>query len=377
MSRILTLQRQARELGRLRTGTFDGRRPVRSDTWVISSHSEEYVDAAAAVWGGKPEKWQPQGNGAEQYRVITTSKVIDAILPPGDPLSQAYEMWNRGGCQRRCDGITELLSDNPCVCRAKFGEDFHEEKAGTVCNMTTRLNVMLPAMPDIGVWRAETHSFYAANELAGHVDTIRGLVGQQTMVPVRLRIEQRTRVSGGQTKHFPVIALELRGVTAGQVLAVGGGSDGGLVQLSGGARPLELTAADTEPATAAAPAGPVPDYLRAARACTSLVGVQEVWNRADAAGDLTPELKAQLKPIGDAWIANEQRAASGAASVVVAEPVGDPDELWSLIVAKTPNGWTTAQLENDLTEFTGGVSPADATAADLAKYLEQLRAGAR
>lgn len=375
MSRILTLQRQARELGRLRTGTFDGRRPVRSDTWVISSHSEEYIEAAAAVWGGKPEKWQPQGNGAEQYRVKTTSTTVDAILPPGDPLSQAYEMWNRGGCQRRCDGITELLSDNPCVCRAKFGEDFHTEKAGTVCNMTTRLNVMLPAMPDIGVWRAETHSFYAANELAGHVDTIRGLVGQQTMVPVRLRIEQRTRVSGGQTKHFPVIALELRGVTAGQVLAVGAG-DGGLVQLSGGAKPLELTGTTPAPP---APTEPVPDYLRAARACTSLAGVQEIWRRADAAGHLTEELKAQLTPIGTTWAENERRAAATAAdvSVVIAEPVGDPDELWALIVAKTPAGWTTAQLENDVTEFTGGVAPADASAEDLGKYLAELRAGAR
>jgi hypothetical protein len=366
MSRILTLQRQARELGRLRTGTFDGRKPMRSDTWVVSSHSEEYIEAAAAVWGGKPEKWQPQGNGAQQWRVITGSKAIDAILPPGDPLSQAYEMWNRGGCQRRCDGITELLSDNPCVCRAKYGEDFHEQKAGLVCNMTTRLNVMLPAMPDIGVWRAETHSFYAANELAGHVDTIRGLVGQQTMVPVRLRIEQRTRVSGGQTKHFPVIALELRGVTAGQVLAVGGG-DNGLVQIAGGARPLELTAA-----TPAAPPS-MPDYLAAARACYDLAGVQEVWKHADAAGHLTDELKALLKPIGDALAANprqrpdESTPDAGASS----------DELWQLIVMNVPDGWTTSFLDADFLEWSEGVIPADASTDVLTGYLAQLKAGLR
>jgi hypothetical protein len=367
MSRILTLQRQARELGRLRTGTFDGRRPVRSDTWVISSHSEEYIEAAAAVWGGKPEKWQPQGNGAQQYRVITTSTTVDAILPPGDPLSQAYEMWNRGGCARRCDGITELLSDNPCLCRAQFGEDFHEQRAGTVCNMTTRLNVMLPAMPDIGVWRAETHSFYAANELAGHVDTIRGLVGQQTMVPVRLRIEQRTRVAGGQTKHFPVIALELRGVTAGQVLAIGGGSGetSGLVSLAGGAKPLELTAA--------APSEPAPDYVRAARAAYSLEQVQEIWKRAEAAGHLTEELKAQLVPIGNA-LANQPKDAPQ----TPAAPVdADPEKLWMQVVMECPQGWTTAQLETDFTEFTGGVAPENATAADMAGYLQQLKAGAR
>jgi hypothetical protein len=255
------------------------------------------------------------------------------------------------------------------VCRAKYGEDFHEQKAGTVCNMTTRLNVMLPAMPDIGVWRAETHSFYAANELAGHVDTIRGLVGQQTMVPVRLRIEQRTRVSEGQTKHFPVIALELRGVTAGQVLAIGGGGEnGGLVALAGGAKPLELTAGQV------AATAEVPDYVRAARACYDLAGVQEIWKRAEAAGHLTDDLKAVLKPIGDALAAKPKAPPAAAESPGV---VDDPDELWMAIVGKTPEGWTTAQLENDFTEFTGGVSPGDAVAEDMAKYLEQLRAGAR
>jgi hypothetical protein len=57
--------------------------------------------------------------------------------------------------------------------------------------------------------------------------------------------------------------------------------------------------------------------------------------------------------------------------------VGDPDELWMLIVGRRPEGWTTAQLENDFTEFTGGVSPGDAVSEDMAKYLEQLKAGAR
>lgn len=70
-SRIRTAQKQARELGRLRTGysipNQDPKkrpRPVKSKTWVISSHAEHYVTAAADAWGGKVERWQPQGNGA-------------------------------------------------------------------------------------------------------------------------------------------------------------------------------------------------------------------------------------------------------------------------------------------------------------------------
>jgi hypothetical protein len=223
--RIMTMQRQARELGRLRTGLTDysGRkpRPVKSKTWIVTSHSGEYVQAAADVWGGKPEAWKPMGKGAEQFRVVTEAVSIDAILPPGDPLSQAYELWNAGGAVRRCDGMTDSLSDAPCLCRQQFGDEFWTNpQAGkdAVCKPTTRLNVIVPDLPDMGVWRMETHSYYAANEVTAAVDVLKGSLGDRAMVPVRLRIEQRTRVARGQTKHFPVVALELRGGTAGQVL---------------------------------------------------------------------------------------------------------------------------------------------------------------
>ena len=120
-SRIRTLQLQARELGRLRTGTFEkpagGKgRPTRSKTWIVTSPAERYIEAAAAEWGGKVEKWQPQGNGAQQFRVVTEAVAIDAILPPRDSLMQAYEMWSAGGIARKCDGVDEALSDGPCQC---------------------------------------------------------------------------------------------------------------------------------------------------------------------------------------------------------------------------------------------------------------------
>jgi len=357
VSRIITLQRQARELGRLRTGYTDGKRPKRSDTWVISSHSQDYIEAAANEWGGAPEKWQPQGNGAAQWRVITTTSAIDAILPPGDPLSQAYELWNKGGCARRCDGISESLTESPCVCRADFGEDFHEQPTGTVCNMTTRLNVMLPAMPDFGVWRAETHSYYAANELAGSVDTIRGLVGPQALIPVRLRIEQRTRVAGGQTKHFPVIALELRGITAGQLLS--GGSE--LQQITQASAPRQ-----------AIEATPVPDYVAAARAAFSLAQWREVWQKAKDAGHLTDALKAQLTPIGEAL----SQATKDAASAPAASE-RDPDDVWAEIVRKVPDGWDMPKLDEDFLAWSGGVASQHASAGQLEGYLSELTNGWR
>ena len=292
--RIITLQRQARELGRLRTGWSvpsdkpNGRpRPVKSKTWVVTSHAEHYVTAAAKAWGGSDERWQPQGAGAPQFRVITEAEAIDALLPPGDPLSQHNEMWNKGGCMRRCDVQTEQLTRQPCICLAQFGEEWHQQKKGTVCAATTRLNVMLPDMPDLGVWRCETHSFYAANEMAGTVDMVLSGTNGQGLVPVSLRIEPRSRVAGGQTKHFPVVVVEVRGITPRQALT--------------GPLPTALALDPSGSRAVAAIEASRPDYVALAEAALSSDDVRDVWRQARAAGHVHPkgedELSKQLMGI--------------------------------------------------------------------------------
>lgn len=279
--RIRTFQRQARELGRLRTGftnhTGEKSYPVKSRTWVVTSHAEHYVQAAADLWGGTVEKWQPLGAGAEQWRVITAADSIDAILPPGDPLSQGYEMWSKGGAQRRCDGITEGLSDRPCLCLAAFGDEWFKRSKGTVCSPTTRLNVLLPDVEDIGLWRVETHSYYAANEIAGAVDMVLAGTGGKAALPVRLRIEPRSRVADGKTKHYPVIALELRSITPRQAL-------------TGAVSSAALLGA---PQRAALEAGR-PDYVQEAEQARTPDDVRDLWWKAKNAGDLTPALEAVL-----------------------------------------------------------------------------------
>ncbi|MFJ5151440.1 hypothetical protein ACIQCF_07600 [Streptomyces sp. NPDC088353] len=286
--RIITNQRQARELGRLRTGWSVPNpdpnkrpRPVKSKTWVISSHAEHYVEKAAELYGGKVERWQPQGNGAPQFRVITEAQQLDAVLPGGDPLSQYNEMWNKGGCSRRCDGETEQLSRRPCLCIAEFGEDWYllrqnAYKKDKVCAATSRLNVVLLDMPDMGVWRAETHSFYASNELAGTVDMVLSGTGGKGLVPVTLRIEPRTRVAGGQTKHFPVVVVEVRGVTPRQALS--GPLPTAVALDPGGAGEGRL-----------AIEAPRPDYIADAEGALTSDDVRDVWRKARAAGHVSKE----------------------------------------------------------------------------------------
>lgn len=290
-ARLRNIQARAAEHGRLRTGYTDGKRPVRSATWVVTSHSEEHVRRAAALWGGEPEQWTPLNSTIQQWRVITRASSIEALITPGDPLNQYNELWSAGGCQRRCDGETELLSRQPCLCAAQFGEDWHEQKKGTVCSTTSRFNVMLPDLSGMGMWRAETHSFYAAAEWGGMVDMVLAGTDGQGFVPVTLRIEPRQVVRNGQTKRFPVVVVELRGVTPREALA----------------GPMNAAAAldpGTVPARAALEAAPAdqtqpqrPDYLAEARQCRTADEVRAVWHKANRAGHVDDELSRQLQQI--------------------------------------------------------------------------------
>lgn len=382
--RIISLQRQTRELGRLRTGWTDTSgekpRPVKSQTWVVTSHAEHYVRGAADAWGGTPEKWQPLGGGVVQWRVITETAALEALLPPGDPLSQCYEMWSKGGCARRCDGVTETLSNGPCICLAQHGDAFHEQPKGAVCAATSRLNVFLPDMPDVGMWRVETHSFYAAGEIAGAVDLIRSAVGTEAIIPIRLRIEQRQRRAEGRTKSFPVVVVELRGITTGQVL---GASVMGGRELAARAH-REAVGGDNTPSAAAittgptlTPSTPTPAGSRTLNArdeATLLQQIADVSSLAQLSG-MSQGVAANfdVNPAGPIPLAFRARAEQLKAPPAPGgeQPVLDPDELWAKVMRSVPEDWTTTQLEQDFAVF-AGIPAEQAGGADMAAYLEHL-----
>lgn len=326
--RIRNMQQQARELGRLRTGWSvphaDPRKgpvPVKSKYWVLTSHAEHYLHAAAELWGGDVEPWQPQGAGPEQFKLITKTEKLDALLPPGDPLSQYNEMWNRGGCLRRCDGETELLSRRPCLCAREFGEDWHLRPKEDVCSTTSRISVVLPDMPDMGVWRCETHSFYAANELAGTVGLVLSGTGGKGLVPVTLRIEPRKRVANGKTKHFPVVVVELRGVTPRQALT--------------GPLPTAV-ALDPTSAPRLALEAARPDYVGEIASALTVDDLHDTWRKAVRNGDMTPALEALWKARNEEVKAESVRPAKAREGAVEpdedgaidAEIIDDPADDW-------------------------------------------------
>lgn len=256
--RIIDLQRRLREIGRIRTGdttaTSNGsKRPRKLERFRLTSRDRKVIDVAAATWGGPVSEWDaPDGR---QWQVYLDADELSVIVPPGDmSFSQSYEQWSAGGCQARCDGQWDHLNDKACHC----------DPSDRDCNLHTRLSVMVPDLPGIGVWRLETHSYYAAVELGGLVDLCAAQAAAGTMIPARLRLEQRSvkRVDKGKvvTRRFavPVLDLDVHPLTLGP----GGQAVAG--QLAP-ASPAELGPA---PAAVLAPAPaitPVPEPERALR----------------------------------------------------------------------------------------------------------------
>lgn len=181
---IIGLQRRLREIARIRTGEqviIGGvARPRALSTFRITSADRAFIEAAAARYGGEPREWRaPSG---AQWEVITETSELAVLVPPTDiAFSQAYELWTAGGCQRRCDGARDLISDGPCACDPDARD----------CVPTTRLSLILHELPGLGVCRLESHGWYAAVELAGAVELVRAAFRDGRLLPARLLLERR------------------------------------------------------------------------------------------------------------------------------------------------------------------------------------------
>lgn len=209
MSPIIDMQRRMVEVGRIRMGKKDGNRPVKLDTFRLTSRDKTRLDEAAGLYGGTVLPWADREG---EFELVTDADSLPILLIPGQALSQWYETWSAGGCQRRCDGVTEVLSDKPCVCDTESRDD-------RTCKPTTRLSVMLRDVPGLGCWRLESHGYYAAVELAATAGMLEQATARGQLLPARLRIDQRRQVKDGKTTRYavPVIDIDIR---IGDALAI-------------------------------------------------------------------------------------------------------------------------------------------------------------
>lgn len=224
---IASLARRLPEAGRIRTGMKSGKAMKALAEFRFTSHDQEALGQIAEMYGGEVKPWSDPKAAAGQFECITDAPEIRVVLPP-DPLggTPIYELWGGGGCERRCDGVTcttqQAGPDGPepvdidCICVAR------NEMA---CKVTTRLNVILPEVRFAGVWRLDTKSFNAAQELPGMVDMIQSQQARG-LAYATLSLKQRRSVQAGQTRKFVVPQL---GVPASiEQLAAGGSRLGSL-----------------------------------------------------------------------------------------------------------------------------------------------------
>lgn len=325
---IIDVQVRMRELGRIRIGQKGAKgQPQKLDRFRVTSADRTLVERVAALYGGAVTPWTGS-DGREQFEVVTDTTRIPVLLPP-QPVTQWMELWSGGGCQRRCDGQTETLTDSPCLCKANDDE---------VCKPTTRLNVVLRDVPGLGVFRLETHGWNAAQELPGAAAFAAQAGG---MIPAHLTLEERVSRSDGQTRRFMVPGLDVE-VTPAQLLA--------------GQAPAAVTAAPVAGELEAR------DFVGEVAAASSREQVTAVWKAAGSP---------QSGPLVDACKARTAELSAGSDG-----PVDDADfdGLWLSIVAAAPEDWTTDRLEEEFAAANGGTMPGSASAAELRGFLASLKA---
>lgn len=211
---LLDVQRRFRELGRIRLGEKNAKgHPTRLSDFRLTSPARDLLERAAECYGGRVASWTPAPGQPAQFELKTGVSALDVIVPPGEPISQWWEMWGpKQGvgvvCIRRCNGVA-LDDGQPCQCPSDLWERSDLAKDGRACKPTTRLSIMLPRLPDVGVWRMDTHGIIAAMELPGTADALAQAAARRIWVEATLRIEQRTIIRQDRKATVPVPVLAI------------------------------------------------------------------------------------------------------------------------------------------------------------------------
>ena len=196
MSIILGIQKRLTEVGRIRMGEKQGNRPVKLDNFRITSPNQSILGEVADRYGGNVTPWD------DQYQVNITADEIKILLPMGDGIfSEWYEEWSRGGIQKRCTGEYDEVRDCPCDC----------VPGDRMCKPTSRLSMWLPEIESLGVWMLSSTGYIAKAELGGTVQALQDAArALGRPVKATLSLEQRKKVSEGQTRRFAVPVIQPR-----------------------------------------------------------------------------------------------------------------------------------------------------------------------
>lgn len=302
---ILTIQKQQQltQIGRIRLGMKTRNKagkefPTKIDTLRFTSPQKNHIEKIAEQYGGEPRAWQPP-RGNAQWEVITNVAEVPVLVPPQDPgEAQWFEDWTAGGCKRRCDGVTEKISGDPCKC--------DPDPKRRQCKMHTRVTLMLSTVESAGVWLLDTGSFYAAIEMPGITKV---LAMSKGIIPGRLYLDQRSKMLDGKVHNYAVPVIDPVGFTAAELV-------------SGRAPELAAKRLAGELDCARPAIGAGPNWPEVINGMDSKDELRALWVQLRKGGDLTEPLKAAI----EAAVAN------------LPEPSEDDDVVDAEIVDE-PEGW--------------------------------------
>jgi hypothetical protein len=272
MSPIIDLQRRFAEVGRIRAGAKGTKgQPQKLDAWRLTSANHIALTSAADIYGGTVREWDNAPTPG-QFELFTESRTLDIMVPPThEPYSLWYESWTGGGCEHRCDGTRDHLNDKPCSC--------NPDKRN--CKPTLRVSLALHRIPGLGVWRYESHGYYAATELPATLDLLSNASTHGKYLTGFLRLEERvTKTKANGTRRFLVPVLDLQ-QTIGE-----------LAGISPTSSPSQLAAPAGNELATSSPAGALPTAELASDDAKRVI-----WNAAQAGGLTVDDLQALLSSL--------------------------------------------------------------------------------
>lgn len=352
---IIGLQIRQHEAGRIRLGVKvpmgNGKsRPEKLDRFRFTSPRKDLIERIAALYGGTVQPWQPP-KGSSQWEVITNATSVPVVVPQQDVAAgQWFELWSKGGCQRRCDGRTEMISKQACMC--------DPDPQQRDCSMHTRIRVMLEDVPGMGVWRVDTGGFYAAGELPGATAFLAQVSG---VVPGRLYLDPRTVVRDGKTKNFAVPVLDCSELTPKELMS-------GKVQELMAVRAASAVDGQLRQAIGATASKDYRSLIDAAKTREALLDLHKQAAK-DFRGTVPDDLLTQFKARADALETPTHPVQATVATPTTSDdPIG---EVWADILAESP--WDDAdELEQHFIALVK-VSSDEASLADMEKFLAAVR----
>lgn len=215
---IINLQLRMRQIGSIRMGYSEpgrngGKQPKRSKTWRLTSPDKHPLEVMKSLFGGTIIDF-PQGR-VDKFCLVTDVTELPVAVTATEE-TQWMEHWQEGKCVLRCDGCTIVgprtspQRGKPCLCRRKYPveEDRIEAaKKQLACAIQTRVSMMIPDAPDLGLWRLDTKGFYAATELPLTLRFLRFCLARgMAKIDCTLAIEQR---KNGEGQPFPVPVIRV------------------------------------------------------------------------------------------------------------------------------------------------------------------------